>query len=231
MTSYKHAWETYRARNTRIVVCLFAEFFGFLPFLLLVATIDRKLFSTTNLVMPAAILLAVLYLYTISRLRTFPCPRCGKNFFGGFFGAHLTSRGAFFGRKCVHCGLRKYAAEPSDYENLKEGANAKRVNGGLRNLVVGAAGALVYLVLRQITPSPARGSVLRPTFEPDGSGLPGLASRYMHLINSPYVVLPFFLIWIALAIFKRDDQKSWIYAFLAGYIFPFIILHWALDWI
>jgi hypothetical protein len=131
----------------------------------------------------------------------------------------------------VHCDLRKYADEPSDHENLKQTGTTTQLNGGLRNLIVGAAGALTYLVWRQITPTPGRGSVLQPAFEPGGPGLPGLASRYVHLINSPYVVLPVFLLWIALAISKRNDRKSWLYAFLAGYLLPFILLHWVLDWI
>jgi hypothetical protein len=233
MNSYNHDWETFRAHKRRIVVCMFAEFFGFFPFLLLVATIDRKLFSTTSLVPLAAFIWAALYLFTLFRLRSFPCPRCKKNFFGGFFGSlsTLSTPAAFFGRQCVHCGLRKYAAESSQEEDLKDATSAKQLNGTVRNLIAGAAGALTYFVLPMLFPSPSRRSVLQPNIDPDTPGIIGMQYRLLHLLNASYVILPVFLVWIYLAISRRDERKSWIYAFLSGYSLPFIILYWVLKWI
>jgi hypothetical protein len=105
--NYKSGWETYRRRRNRIVLYMVAEFLAFIPFVGLVATVGRLLFATNNLAMPAAWIWGVLYLYTISRLRSFPCPRCGQNFFGGFFAIP----GVVLGNKCANCGLRKWAGD------------------------------------------------------------------------------------------------------------------------
>src|SRR5258708_6052964 len=102
---YQREWQAYRRRRNRLAVYIAAEFLAFLPFVALVATVERRLFSTGNLAMPAAICWAGLYLFTGSRLRNFPCPRCGRNFFGGFF----ATPGNVMGRKCANCGLRKFA--------------------------------------------------------------------------------------------------------------------------
>ena len=77
-TSYQEQWQAYRVRRRNLVLLLLAQFIGIIPFLSFVAFIDRKLFSVTSLVMPAAFVWALCYLSTAFRLRSFPCPRCGK---------------------------------------------------------------------------------------------------------------------------------------------------------
>jgi DNA-directed RNA polymerase subunit RPC12/RpoP len=104
--TYQQEWEAYRTRKRNLIVLLIAQFFALIPFLMLVALIDRKLFSATSLVMPAAIAWGLWYLSTIVRLRIFPCPRCGKNFFGG---GSLTGPMGRRTQECVYCGLHIFA--------------------------------------------------------------------------------------------------------------------------
>jgi hypothetical protein len=101
----QNKWLVFRKRRNRIALYLLAEFIAFLPFVTLVVTVERRLFSTDKMAFPAALIWGALYLFTVSRLRSFPCPRCGKNFFGGFF----ATPGNVLGRKCAHCGLQRYA--------------------------------------------------------------------------------------------------------------------------
>ena len=104
---YQNEWENYRKRRNLIVLFMVAEFLAFLPFVGLVVTAERLLFKTNSLTMPAALIWGALYLFTISRLRSFPCPRCGQNYFGGFF----ATPGNVLGNKCANCGLRKWAGD------------------------------------------------------------------------------------------------------------------------
>jgi len=104
MSQYRQEWEQYRKHKTKIVVLLIAEFLAFIPFVALVAVAERKLFSTSYLRLPSALLWGTLYLFTVFRLRKFPCPRCGKNFFG-----KIGDPQVLFDRKCAYCGLQKYA--------------------------------------------------------------------------------------------------------------------------
>jgi hypothetical protein len=102
---YHCEWERYRQRRNRIALYLVVEFLGYLPFVALVVSAERRLFGTTNLGLPAALAWGALYLYTGSRLRSFPCPRCGKNFFAGLFATPWK----ILARKCAHCRLPMYA--------------------------------------------------------------------------------------------------------------------------
>jgi hypothetical protein len=43
-------------------------------------------------------------------------------------------------------------------------------------------------------------------------------------INSPYVILPVFMLWVFLAVSRCDQPRTWIFAFLAGYGLPFVLL-------
>ncbi len=102
---YRRQWQAFRSHRNMIAVFLLAEFLGFLPFIALVASVEKHLFSTDKMFFPAALSWGALYIFTASRLRNFPCPRCGKNFFGGFFATPET----VLGRNCANCGLRRYA--------------------------------------------------------------------------------------------------------------------------
>ena len=108
-TSYHEQWQAYRVRKRNLVLLLIAQFIGLIPFLILVAFIDHKLFAGTSMVMPAALVWGVWYISTAFRLRRFPCPRCGKNFLGNEFDWYRNPRAYLFGRECFYCGLRKFA--------------------------------------------------------------------------------------------------------------------------
>src|ERR1700684_1948335 len=104
---YQRQRHSYLTRRLRIGALVIAEFLAFLPFVAIVAIVERRLFSTNKFTFPAGLLWGAIYLFTGSRLRYFPCPRCAKNFFGGFFATPET----VMGRNCANCGLRKYEGE------------------------------------------------------------------------------------------------------------------------
>ena len=121
MSDYKSQWRRYTVRRRWIVACMTVQFLAFIPFVGAVSVVSRRLLSGTDLGLPAALLWGILYLFTGSRLRSFPCPRCGKNFFGGILGDTrilFNKPRAFFGRECVYCGLGKYADAPAGPESL-----------------------------------------------------------------------------------------------------------------
>jgi hypothetical protein len=239
MNSYQREWETYRARKTRLVIWIVAVFLGFPPFLTLVAFIDRKLFSSTSLVFPAAFVWGALYMFVGSRLRVFPCPRCGKNFLGGVFhdpADLLTRPKAFLGRECVHCGLRKFAESDEDINQVSSRVRMENavismpIGSALRIFLAGAAGTLIGLVIAFLSPTPRRASVLEP-LAPETSSPVGYMFRLQHLLTGPYVMVPWFLVMVYLAISKRDQPKSSFYALLAGLALPSIVFHYVLHWI
>jgi len=112
MGNYQEQWRRYRVRRRWIITCTIVEFIGFIPFVGEVSIASQRLFPGSDLGLPAAICWGALYLFTGSRLRSFPCPRCGKNFFGGILGdvrVLLQKPRAFLGRECVYCGLPIYS--------------------------------------------------------------------------------------------------------------------------
>jgi hypothetical protein len=112
MSDYSMEWKVYLARKRKLVRLLLAELLAFFPSLFLIAFLERRPSSSTSLMRLAIYAWAAIWVITAFRLRFFPCPRCAKNFFGGFFfdvGMLLKSPTAFFGLKCAHCGLRKFA--------------------------------------------------------------------------------------------------------------------------
>jgi hypothetical protein len=235
MSHYQHEWEAYRVRKKRLVVLILAEFLGFFPFLALISFIDRKLFSSTSLVFPAAVAWTALYVFTGFRLRVFPCPRCGKNFFAGILhdpADLLTRPKALWGRECVHCGLRKFADSHEETpEHKTQTAIPMPISGALRIFLAGAAGALIGLVISSLTPAPRRASVFERSVTPESPDLVGYMFRLQHFLIGPYVVVPWFLVMVYLAISKREQSKSWFYAFLAGLALAGIIFHDVLHWV
>jgi len=70
-----------------------------------------------------------------------------------------------------------------------------------------------------------------PPIDPKASVVFNMGMHVSYFLNRPYVVLPMFLVWTYLAISRRDQPKSWIFAFLAGVAIPLIIFRWILRWI
>lgn len=237
--SYRREWEKYRARRKDLAVWLFVVFLGVIPFLSLVALIDRRLFSSTSLVLPAMLVWGTLCVFVAFQLRGFPCPRCGKNFFAGI--VHdpadlLTRPNAFLGRECVHCGLQKFAEpyktlnEPSSQERAGKTVISLPISGELRTFLAAGSGILIGLVIALLNPSPHRTSILEP-LPVETPGAVGFMFRLQGLLTGPYVIVPWFFVMIYLAVSRRGQRKSWFYAFLAGLALPSIIFHYILHWI
>lgn len=94
---YQSQWQAYRARRNWLGLVLCIEFLAFIPFMALMERVFRHFVPAGNFAfLAASAIVATLYLFTVSRLRSFPCPRCGKNYFGGFF----ARPGTVLGRNC-----------------------------------------------------------------------------------------------------------------------------------
>jgi hypothetical protein len=110
----------------------------------------------------------------------------------------------------------------------------KPIGAALRLFLIAAAGTFTVLGMQLIPaffPAPTRPSVLQPASTPEGPDILGQMSRVQHFITGPYVILPWFLAMVYLAISRRDQPKSWLYALLAGGALPGIIFHFMLHWI
>jgi hypothetical protein len=110
----------------------------------------------------------------------------------------------------------------------------KSIGATLRLYLIAAAGTLIVLgmqLIPTIFPEPSRPSVLQPNSTPEGPDFVRHMFRYQKLISSPYVMLPWFLAMVYLAISRRNQPKSWLYALLAGAALPNIIFHHILHWI
>jgi hypothetical protein len=116
--------------------------------------------------------------------------------------------------------------------NPERGGTTPHAGGELsidtyRVLIAGAAGILTFCILAFIEPQGGAS----PPIDPKASVLFNLSARVSRVLNSPYVVVPMFLVWTYLAISRRDRPKSWILAFLAGVAIACIILRWILHWV
>lgn len=69
MSRYQAEWDRMRSRRNRIFLLLVTELFAFPSVGIVVATVGRRLFSTTHALMPASIIWGVLLLLTDHRLR------------------------------------------------------------------------------------------------------------------------------------------------------------------
>jgi hypothetical protein len=99
MTDYAKSWQGYRKRRNLI---LFA-FLGYVPAVGLIAALTIWAFKSTTPAFVAAFGWMVFYAVAGIRFQQFKCPRCGKLFFAKWW-YHNS-----FARRCVHCGLPKYA--------------------------------------------------------------------------------------------------------------------------
>jgi len=122
--------------------------------------------------------------------------------------------------------LRKVMGE----NPVKNASDVPKANAALRLLIYGLAGAAIYMFMRQVFPQPPPSSVLQPPLDPHGSVLLTINLRILKIINSWYVIFPWFLANVYLAASRRGRLDARLYAFLAGYTLPFITFHWILRW-
>jgi hypothetical protein len=94
-----NVWSEYRKRRN---LALFA-FIGYIPAVALVAFVCIVSAISFSPAFVAAFLWAVFFVVAANLTMRFQCPRCGKPFFAKWWYHNV------FARKCLHCGLRKYA--------------------------------------------------------------------------------------------------------------------------
>ena len=105
MEDYSANWQAYRKlRNLWWLV-----FLAYTPGAMAIALLGNYLFGSFSLGYAAAMVWIVAFVILGTRLNTWPCPRCGK-----WFCATWWYSKSFFARKCVHCGLPKYANSNPD---------------------------------------------------------------------------------------------------------------------
>ena len=92
-------WDEYRRRRN---LAWFA-FLAYVPVCFVVAVLSMRLFSTFTPAFAVAIAWMIFSVIAGNLALRFPCPRCGKWFFAKWW-YHNN-----FARKCVHCGLPKWA--------------------------------------------------------------------------------------------------------------------------
>lgn len=108
---------------------------------------------------------------------------------------------------------------------------SKPISASLRLFLAATAGTLASVLLLSISPAPRGPSVLQPNPYPNGPGLVGIIHYLQAIYSSPYFGVPVVLIFTFLAITRRDQKQSWIYAFLVGGSLPGILFHWVFHWI
>jgi hypothetical protein len=100
-SDYEQEWRHYKlVRNVRnfllVAVFFFPVWFAFLP-----ANLPARTIPST------AALCVILLVLTELRLDTWRCPRCKHWYFTEMANTHILR--SWWVRKCVHCGLPKYA--------------------------------------------------------------------------------------------------------------------------
>jgi hypothetical protein len=106
-------------------------------------------------------------------------------------------------------------------------SHSKRSINTLRILIAGATGILAFCLAGLLDP---RFLALPPT-NPKAPVIVNLSIHVSQFLNSPYIIVPLFLVWTYLAISRRDQPRSWIFAFLAGVAVSMIVVHWTFRWI
>jgi hypothetical protein len=114
---------------------------------------------------------------------------------------------------------------PSETESAKS-SQVKDRSLKLKLLIAGVSGALSSCLLRITVPNLPSRSVLEDPFGPKQPAFIVVAERVIHLLNSFPVILALFMVSIFLVTFRRNRHRTWIFAFLAGLSFPYILFHW-----
>ena len=102
IVDYRENWREYR-RTRNLFFLVWA---GYVPATLAFAILVWKVFRTFVPGFVFAGLWIVLFVMVGGRVSRWPCPRCGECFAGTWW-YNL----GFFARKCVHCGLSKFASD------------------------------------------------------------------------------------------------------------------------
>jgi hypothetical protein len=99
--------------------------------------------------------------------------------------------------------------------------------GTFNQIIAAAVGGFLYIILQLVWPNSLSHSVFHSGGLEDGSGLLGLQFRLAHLLGNYYFRLAALVVFVCLAVRKRNERDAWIYASLAGWAFPeLVIFHW-----
>jgi len=103
MSEYVTQWQDYRRRRDLQLFALI----GFVPAVFVVALVSLLLFDSDKPAVAFLFCWMAFFVVASQRFSRFRCPRCGDRFF-----LHSGSSSySMFAKKCVHCGLPKYAGE------------------------------------------------------------------------------------------------------------------------
>jgi hypothetical protein len=105
-------------------------------------------------------------------------------------------------------------------------SNLETRRGTFNQIIAAAVGGFLYIIIQHVWPIPPR-SVFQSGGPEDGSGFLGLQFRLAHLLGNYYLRLAALVVFVCLAVRKRNQRDAWIYAFLSGWAFPELgIFHW-----
>src|SRR5262245_55466552 len=109
---YSAAWHNFRRRR----MIAWAVLLGLVPGMALFSAVSVLLSKFTGIepdyfMYPVAGVWMAAVIVTSMREQYFPCPRCGKRFFATWWYQNP------FARKCVHCGLPKWAGSDDQLSN------------------------------------------------------------------------------------------------------------------
>lgn len=132
-------------------------FIGWLPYGITVSTIVEKLKLPTNLVFFLLVPYVIALFAVRIRLSLFPCPRCKEPFFTrrlGWFPVFSNE----MSKKCIHCGLPRYASSDPGPEQEKEFRSSSSIAGRIFDrcaVPLGASTAVLstaFFVICLLTP-------------------------------------------------------------------------------
>ena len=105
-------WEEYRRRRN---LAVFA-FLGYVPLVFVIAVAAEHLFQSSTPGFVVGFGWMAFFLVTSIRCQSFKCPRCRKWSFAKWWYHNSLAR------KCVHCGLPKYASPVADHAEKQRSA-------------------------------------------------------------------------------------------------------------
>jgi hypothetical protein len=96
----------------------------------------------------------------------------------------------------------------------------------LNLLIAGAVGAIFSSFLHVVIPSRTPGFPLEQPLAPNTPLIITLPARVFHMLNTPPMLTILLAIFILLAMFRYGRKDAWIFAFLAGVSFTYVMIHW-----
>jgi hypothetical protein len=108
-----------------------------------------------------------------------------------------------------------------------------RISPVLKQFIVILLGVIAYFIFSAVMPRPVRRSVLEPELPEVSSKAPPLLVRMFRgaeMLRSSAVQISAFLMFLFMAFYHRDREKSWVYALLVRFGLPSILFHWVLHW-